>query len=424
MLSEAKARLAGKKILVSTQDNKCWVAVLKDNRLVDLFVEDERRKSIVGNIYKISEAKGTAEFVDIGIGRSVFLPYKENIEERLSGEVSLVSKIIKKMGEIFFSRPGGIVQVTRDAEANKSPRVSRLITLSNREFVYLPLAATIVGISHRITDSEERVKLSRVVEKFRGENKIKGGFIVRTLARGIPPERLINSARNLVELWKQIEWKDRRAAGPGLVYEAADYISRAVRDEFEKDDILIINNSVRYRQLKNLSEGLFDKSGQVYFYQEKTPLWKLHAVEGQIRQLLQRRVKLPGGGSLVIDETEAATTIDVNSGRLMGKQNPEEVALQTNREACWEIARQVRLRGIGGIIVIDFINMNLRTHCREIETILRKAFEDDRERLEFTPISKLGIVELSRHRTRPSLRKLLGKPCPHCKGRGLLFNTK
>lgn len=413
-----------KKILVTTQDNKCWVAVLKDNRLVDLFVEDERRKSIVGNIYKISEAKETAEFVDIGIGRSVFLPYKENIEERLSGEVSLVSKIIKKMGEVFFSRPGGIVQVTRDAEGNKAARVSRLITLSNREFVYLPLAATIVGVSHRITGSEERVKLSRVVEKFRGENKIKGGFIVRTLARETPPERLINSARDLVLLWEQIKLKARRVSGPGLVYQSSDYTSRVVRDELDKDDILVIDNPVRYQKLKSLRAQVFNKPGQVYLESGKTSLLKSSGVDNQIRQLLQRRVKLPGGGSLVIDETEAVTTIDVNSGRLMGKQNPEEIALQTNREASWEIARQVRLRGIGGIIIIDFINMKLRTHCREIETTLWKAFEDDRERLEFTPISKLGIVELSRHRTRPSLRKLLGKPCPHCKGRGLLFNLK
>ena len=419
-----------KKILVSTQNDKCWVAVLKNNRLIDLFVEDQREKSIVGNIYKVRADRDIAnkKFAEIGNGQRVFVSLEEDIEERLKDEIGLVGKILKKIEKIFSPKEEKtvFVQVVRDPEGRKSARASCQLTLSNREFVYLPLGPAIARVSHRITQPETRLKLSHWIKKFQVENKIKGGFVARTLAREVTNDALINSAKSLVYLWRDIENRTKHISAPGLIYKSPDYILQLIRDKIETGDLLLVDDRTRHQQLKELSEQVFNKpllSGGIEIKFEPA-LWKTERLEQLIQKLLERRVSLPGGGLLVIEETEALTTVDVNSGRFAPQGEIEEIAFQTNLDACPEIARQVRLRSIGGIIVIDFINMKIREHCQKVETALQEAFQDDRERLEFTHISKLGLLELSRQRVRPSLRKLLGKTCSECGGKGLVFNIK
>jgi ribonuclease G len=406
-----------KQLFISRDSFDTRVAVLEDGRVAELYVERPGFVSLVGNIYKGRVENVLvgmdAAFVDIGLGRNGFLYVDEVVApgER-GGSARKITSLLRKGKEV-------VVQVVRDAMGGKGPRLTTQLGIAGRYLVYLPYAAT-AGVSRRLDDAE-RERLRAVC---RGLDLGTGGLIVRTAAEGADEQALAHDLRFLQRVWDTVERRATDWEAPSLVYAEAELAMRSVRDLFGPEyRNVVVDEAELYEQLvKYLQVVAPELAGRVELQEGDVPLFERHGLEREIKKALTRRVELPSGGYIVIDHTEAMTVIDVNTGSYVGRKFLEDTTLKTNMEACREIVRQLRLRDIGGIIVIDFIDMTDRSNRDAVLTALQAELAQDRTKTYVVEISPLGLVEMTRQNVTRGLREEVTEPCPECRGDGRIIS--
>jgi len=409
-------------ILINVTPQETRIAVVENGVLQEVHVERARRRGLVGNIYKgrISRVLPgmQAAFVDIGLQRTAFLHASDIVnqpaewatgEERRSG---IIADLVKEGQEVT-------VQVIKDPLGTKGARLTTHITLPSRYLVLMPTARN-VGISQKIEGDEERQRLKEIVIGLAGEEG--GGYIVRTAAEEADPEALRADMDYLRKLWESVRER-ATSAGPGsVVYEDLPLVLRALRDLVDVDvEKVRIDSRENYKKALSFAQQFVPQvAPRIEYYPGERPIFDLYGIEDEIQKALERRVLLKSGGYLIIDQTEAMTTIDVNTGAYVGHRTLEETIFKTNLEAAQAIARQLRLRNLGGIIIIDFIDMLEEDHKRQVLAALEKNLELDRTKSHISEVSALGLVQMTRKRTRESLEHVLCAPCPTCQGRGSL----
>jgi ribonuclease G len=430
----------GKRIVVNAGLTETRVAVLENNLLVELYLERHRQRSIVGSVYKglvTNVLPGMqAAFVDIGLAKDAFLyagDYTANLgdyaremlasEEEPDGDVDVdeepprrepttpIEELLRKGQEV-------LVQVSKESLGTKGARVTSFISLPGRYLVYMPQTSHI-GVSRRIRDERERDRLRTILREL---NPPPGGYILRTNSEDKGPDEFGADVAFLGRLWAQINSRFEQARAPAVLHQEMDLAFRVLRDlmsadveEFVVDDPNVHDKSVS--DVQALVPALVDR---VKRYEGRTPIFETYGIEREIEKALRRRVWLKSGGYIVIDHTEALVSIDVNTGKYVGKRDFEQTVLKINLEAATEIVRQIRLRDLGGIIIMDFIDMERPEHRVEVEQALEKALADDKARTNVLDISELGLVEMTRKRVRQDLRSLLSGTCPTCKGSGVV----
>ncbi|OEY67145.1 ribonuclease E [Marinobacter sp. X15-166B] len=412
-----------KRMLINaTHPEELRVALVDGQRLFDLDIESSSREQKKANIYKgrITRVEPSLEaaFVDFGADRHGFLPLKEISKEyfkkspgQIEGKIN-IKEVVSEGQEI-------IVQVDKEERGNKGAALTTFVSLAGRYLVLMPNNARAGGISRRI-EGEERAQLREAMSNVNVPKNM--GIIVRTAGIGRTSEELQWDLDYLVQFWEAITQAAGERKAPFLIHQESNVIIRAVRDYLRQDigEVLIDAANVHEDVLNFVRAVMPSFENKIKLYKDEIPLFSRYQIEGQIETAFQREVKLPSGGSIVIDPTEALVSIDINSSRATKGQDIEETALQTNLEAAEEIARQLRLRDMGGLIVIDFIDMTPAKHQREVEQKMREALEIDRARVQVGKISRFGLLEMSRQRLRPSLGETRSEVCPRCEGQGTI----
>ena len=411
-------------ILINVTLMETRVALLENGLLQEIFIERHNRRGYVGDIFRgrvVRVMPGMeAAFVDIGLDRAAFI-HNSDIAlldadgcEQRDENSPLVQESLRDGQDI-------IVQVAKDAISSKGARLTTHLTLASRNLVFMPRNRHL-GISQRLEDEEERERLLKLLREVLTQENWSGprGFIIRTAAEGIEAEELIEDVRFLKRLWDKVEQRIQRKDGVQAVYREFPLYMRTVRDlirpEVEK---IRVDNKEKFDEMVQLLEDFVPGLDTILeCYNGKRPIFDFYGIEDEIDRALSNRVKLKSGGDLVIEQTEAMTTIDVNTGAYLGSRNHAETILKTNLEAATAIARQLRVRNLGGIIILDFIDMSDPEHQHQVQRTLTKALEKDRARTSITGISQLGLIEMTRKRTRESLGQILNSDCPACEGRG------
>ncbi len=413
-----------KRMLINaTQPEELRVALVDGQRLFDLDIESGVREQKKANIYKgrITRVEPSLEaaFVDFGAERHGFLPLKEISREyfKKSPEGRINIKEVLSEGQEV------IVQVEKEERGNKGAALTTFISLAGRYLVLMPNNPRAGGISRRI-EGEERNELREALNGLNAPADM--GLIVRTAGLGRSTEELQWDLDYLLQLWSAIKEASGERGAPFLIYQESNVIIRAIRDYLRQDigEVLIDSIDAQEEALNFIRQVMPQYASKVKLYQDSVPLFNRFQIESQIETAFQREVKLPSGGSIVIDPTEALVSIDINSARATKGGDIEETALQTNLEAAEEIARQLRLRDIGGLIVIDFIDMTPAKNQRAVEERVREALEADRARVQVGRISRFGLLEMSRQRLRPSLGETSGIVCPRCNGQGIIRDVE
>jgi len=434
----------GKRIVVNAGVTETRLAVQDGNLLTELYVERSDRRSIVGNIYKgivTNVLPGMqAAFVDIGLSKDAFLyagDYTANlgVEEHAPDAVpdaedetadvdvgdaepeprreamAPIEEMLRKGQEV-------LVQVSKEPLGTKGARVTSFVSIPGRYIVYMPQARH-VGVSRRIHDDAERDRLRGIVKDLPPPP---GGFIVRTVAEGKGEEDLVADIQFLSRLWGQVQSRFELAKAPSLLHEEMDVTFRVVRDLFSPEvDEFLVDSETAYEKCLQFATSLVPQlAPRVKRWDKEAPIFEATGIEREIDKALRRRVWLKSGGYIVIDHTEALVAIDVNTGKYVGKRDLEETILKINLEAVTEVVRQIRLRDLGGIIIIDFIDMERSEHRDQVFKALKKVLADDKARTNVLEISELGLVEMTRKRVRQSLQSLFCAPCPTCKGSGVV----
>jgi len=405
-------------IVIDMSEVETRAALLEDGKVVEFFFERAVELRLAGNIYK-----GVVEnvlpgiqsaFVNIGLDKNAFLFIGDMLLDEKRKDVKIENLI--RVGEEI------IVQVAKEPMGTKGARVSTKITLPGRYVVFMP-GMDVVGVSHRIASGEERERLKRIVERIRPNGS---GIIVRTAAEGKSVEEIREDIESLVRLWHRIQKKAEITTAPALLYQEASLIYALVRDIVDESvENIWINSFFGYQKLKDFIESLVPHLAErVHFFEGRENIFEHFGLQKEIERALSRKVWLRSGGYLVFDRTEAMTVIDVNTGKFVGKKDLQETILKTNLEAAEEIARQVRLRDIGGIILIDFIDMEKKEHRRQVVRALEEFLSRDRTRCTVVDMSELGLVEMTRKRVRKSLDSLLREPCPFCEGEGRVLSLE
>lgn len=406
----------GKEIVVGSFGDETRVAVLESGVLQEIFVEHRERRSIVGEIYKGKVQNVLpgmeAAFIDIGHNRNALLYVGDIFVEgsRQRGQPN-INKLLKVGQDV-------VVQVTKDPMGSKGARLTTYISIPGRYLVLLPQVRT-VGISHKLGE-KERARLRKVVDEVRPKDV---GIIVRTAARDVQAAELKKGLAYLNRQWRQVHRAAEKRQAPAALYQEPELEIKVVRDIMDNSyDRVLVDNNKMFRRirhyLKQVAPWLVER---VVRYSGNTPLFDAQEINRQITDALRREVPLPSGGSIVIDNTEALTAIDVNTKRYVGKKSLEETVLRTNIEAVSEIVRQLRLRDIGGIIVIDFIDMNEAKNRRAVLKALNQELERDRTKTYVVELTKLGLVEMTRKNVSEGLIEAFGENCPVCHGRGIIF---
>ncbi|MBB3191579.1 ribonuclease E [Halomonas cerina] len=413
-----------KRMLINaTQPEELRVALVDGQRLYDLDIESGAREQKKANIYrgKITRVEPSLEaaFVDFGAERHGFLPLKEISREYFLKEPSgrpSIKEVLKEGQEV-------IVQVDKEERGNKGAALTTFISLAGRFLVLMPNNARAGGISRRI-EGEERSQLKEAMGQLTVPDKM--GLIVRTAGIGRSTEELQWDLDYLMQVWESITEEAGKRSAPFLIYRESNVIIRAMRDYLRQDigEVLIDSEQVHQEALAFIRQVMPSYQQKIKLYADEVPLFSRFQIESQIETAYEREVKLPSGGSIVIDHTEALVSIDINSARATRGSDIEETALQTNTEAADEIARQLRLRDIGGLVVIDFIDMSPARNQREVENRMRDALKLDRARVQIGRISRFGLMEMSRQRLRPSLGETSGVVCPRCDGQGTIRDVR
>lgn len=410
-------------IFINVTPREVRVAVVDENVLQDLFVERSCARGLVGNVYwgrvvRVLPGMQSA-FVDIGLERTGFLHVADLFEAHgENGEVKPIERLLHE-GQALM------VQVAKDPIGTKGARLTTTISLAGRKLVYLPRDPHI-GVSQRIEDEAMRENLRTLLQSVRPETE-KGGYIIRTSAEeGATAEEFLDDMAYLSRLWEQIRESAATKPAPTLLYQDLSLAQRVLRDMVHQTtEAIEIDHEETFHALVEFADRFVpDVRDHLKLYQGDRPLFELNGMEDEIARALERRVDLKSGGYLVFDQTEAMTTIDVNTGRYVGKRNFSDTVFKTNLEAAQVIARQLRLRNLGGIIIIDFIDMSCDEHREAVLAELRRSIASDRTRTTVSDFTELGLVEMTRKRTRESLAHVLCEPCPVCGGRGELKTAR
>ncbi len=391
-----------KEILIDVNEDESRVALIEDSKLTELFIERNNEKDIVGNVYLskvVSVVSGIqSAFLDIGEGRDAFLS--------LEG-------IKPKKGDKL------LVQIMKEAIGKKAARATAEVTLPGRYLVYTPENER-TGVSKQIVDEKERFRLKEIMKSIRPKE---GGFIVRTEAEGHGEKDLVRDSKYLIKLWKKIE-KDKNSNPPKLVHKAFGIVFFVVRELFTSEvNPLIINSRKDFKDICGYLRMVAPElRKRVTFHKKNTPLFQTYNIEEQIRKMKQQKLPLPCGGSIVIQHTEALTAVDVNTGKYTTGKDREESAYIANCQAAKEIAQQLLLRNVGGIIIIDFIDMKYKRHNQKLLELLQREVRRDKAKIDILPITRMGLLEMTRERKRDSVYNILCKPCPYCEGSGVVFS--
>jgi len=421
-------------ILIDANPFEIRIARVEDGRLAEFYVEKARERVITGNIYKgkvVRVLPGMqSAFVEVGLSRTAFI-HVSDIQEpyggiddddedeggrderrRRAADVR-IQDILKEGQEI-------LVQAAKEPIGTKGARVTSYVSLPGRYLVFMP-SYDKVAISRRISSDKERRRLKEIVSRLK---KGGHGFIIRTVCEGMGEEDVEADMFFLEKLWESILKKQEKVKTPGVVYEELDLTLRTIRDSFTNDiERLVINSKEEYdRAVGFMDEFMPAMSGRVELYEGDDNIFDAYSIDIELVDALERKVWLRSGGHIVIDQLEALTAIDVNTGKYVGKKNSDETILKTNLEAVQESVHQLRLRNIGGIIVIDFIDMGRAADREKVTNALKEALKVDKARTNILKISELGIVEMTRKRIRESLSQSLCEPCPYCEGNGLVKN--
>lgn len=397
-----------KTILISTVPEETRMAIIAGGELWDAEVERPAHLNLVGNIYK-GQVQNVlpgmqAAFVDIGINKNAFM-YIGNDDVKNA-----------KYGEKIHIGQKLPVQIVKDAIGSKGPRATRHLSLPGRHVVLMPTAAYI-GISRRISEEAERNRLRELAEEICPAGM---GLIVRTAAKDKSKEMLADDVRYLTRLWESLKAKNNLSSAPALLYRDAELIIRIVRD-YLTDDVgrIIVDDADVFRRIVDLLDYILPEfSERVELYEGKVPLFCEYGIEDELENLGKREVELKSGGFIVIDRTEALTVIDVNTGKYIGNSNLGETVYRTNMEAAAEILKQIRLRDIGGIIIIDFIDMDSEAKKEDLMSFLRANVKYDRTKTNIVDITSLGLVEITRKKARQNFESLVYSECPCCHGSG------
>lgn len=424
-------------ILINVRPGETRVAYLENSVLTDLKIERKVSPTLVGSIYRgkvIRVLPGMqAAFVDIGLDRAAFLyvgDVRVNLDsdsaeselfEPESGAPAVGSSIVAaakpRIQELLNEGQSIMVQVAKDPLGSKGARITTHISLPGRNVVFMPTLHHF-GVSRRIEDPQERERLRKIVSSI----EPKGGIIVRTAGEGASENSLRADIEYLHRLWQEIQRNYERRTKPGCIHTELDVELRALRDLLNEDvERVITDNEESYKKITAFISQFMPKfKNKVSLYREARPLFDLYEIDVEISRSMERKIWLKSGGYIVIDEAEALVVIDVNTGRYVGKKDFEDTILKTNLEAVREIAHQLRIRNCGGIIIIDFIDMEKEAHREKVLTALREELSRDRARTTIVSMSNLGLVEMTRKRISPSLVKTLCEPCTYCDGRGYI----
>ncbi|ACL75673.1 Rne/Rng family ribonuclease [Ruminiclostridium cellulolyticum] len=416
-------------IIVDVSPGEIRVGILEDKELAEIHIERTNHQGLVGNIYrgKVSSVLPgmQAAFIDIGYEKNAFLyvgdavPKKEysddESEVNCNYEEYNISDILKVGQEIT-------VQVIKEPIGTKGPRVSTHITLPGRNLVLLP-NADYIGISRRIENDAERQKLKKIAEKLKPQNM---GLIVRTVSEGKEESDFVEDVSFLIKLWAKIKESENNGPVPRCIHRDINLIYRSVRDLFTWDvNKFIINSEKEYSKVLELVEMISPLlKSRVELFQKDYKIFDYYQIESKIERALSRKVWLKCGGYIIIDKTEALTVIDVNTGKFVGESNLEETVLKTNIEATREIAKQLRLRDIGGIVIIDFIDMNNAEHQQLVLDSLKQSLKDDRTKTIVLGMTELGLVEMTRKKIRQELSTVISCDCPICDGAGRVYTAE
>ncbi|MFH1305879.1 MAG: Rne/Rng family ribonuclease [Candidatus Omnitrophota bacterium] len=438
MPREKSPEKKGGEILINVGPVEKRIAVVENGALVDFFMERKSREHYAGSIYK-GRVKSIlpgieAAFVDIGLEKNGFLHVSDVLDKSsafralLPGEDVPVVKTERRkrapgIKEILKTGEEIMVQVVKEAIGTKGPRLTTYVSLPGRFIVLTPHDDNI-GISRRITDKAERRRIRDIFDKLKLPDKI--GCIVRTVAEKRTEKELQNEIKYLLNLWKRIKMRSDRQAAPITVYEEYGIVLRIVRDVFTEDVTqLLVDSREEYARInKFLNAFMPSLRKKVKLYDGKEPLFQKHNLDKKIDEIFERKVTLKSGGHLVIEQTEGVVVIDVNTGSFVGRKNLEETAYKTNMEAAEEIPRQLLLRDIGGIIIIDFIDMDSRDHRDRLFNLLQQKLHADKARINLHPISPFGVVEMTRQRMRKSLEGSSHVECPYCGGKGMIKSVE
>ena len=418
------------------------IAYLENGEIVDLIIENKKRQSLVGNVYKGKVKRVlpgmNASFVDIGQEKAAFLyagdivlpgqEYEIDLENPSSEEQEDSSDLVgrrsinnsKNIDDLIKEGQEILVQIVKDPISTKGARLTTFIAFAGQFLVFMPYYST-VGVSRKIIDEEERLRLKEGLKKICPSGV---GLIARTASENVSMKRLKEDYELLAKTWKEIQRKVEKAKTPSLIHEELDIVQRSLRDFYGEDlQNVVIDERKTYKSLVKFASKLSGKlRNNVNLYAQPDPLFEHYGIEMEINRAMDRKVWLKSGGYIIVDQTEALVAIDVNTGKFVGKRNLEETILKTNLEAVKEIAYQLKLRNIGGIIVIDFIDMDKPANREKVVLALEDALKKDKARTNVSAVSEFGLVEMTRKRTGDSLWRSSTRACPYCDGRGAILN--
>jgi ribonuclease G len=407
-----------KEIIVNRTFEETRVAVLEDDKLSDIFIERRETEKLLNNIYKgkvQNIVSGlSSSFIDIGFGKSAYLGVADVIAQKNEKKIENMLKVGQDI----------MVQIYKEPISTKGPKVTMDISLPGRLLVYMPFSKRI-GVSKQIEDEQEYDRLKNIVKKLKTD--LAGGIIIRTEAEDASEEEIEKEMKYLARLWASIINRFNNSKSCTCVHKDLGVVFQTVRDHFSEDvKIMHIDSQKELDDVvdfvRTVSPELEDK---IVLYEGKQPIFKAYGIEEEIKRLRSNKARLKSGGYLIIQEAESLCAIDVNSGKFVGNHNTqEEVGTITNIEAAQEVARQLRLRNIGGIIVIDFIDMKKEKNRKKVLEALKEATKHDKAKIKIWPITHLGLIEMTRERKRESLFSLLGDTCPTCHGLGLVLSKE
>ena len=428
-------------LVINAASHETRIALIENGTIAELHIERTREKGIIGNIYKgrvIRVLPGMqAAFVDIGLEKAAFL-YVADVFDAIEEYESMLDngkkehdpgeephkeaphdlKPLHPIEELLQEGQELLVQISKEPIGTKGARITSHVSLPGRHLVYMPTVDH-VGISRRIEDEQERERLREAVERLRQPGS---GYIVRTVSEGKSEEDLLSDMQYLSTLWGEISKRKEKASAPSLIHSDLDVIQKVVRDIVtEQVDKIIVDSKPDYDRIVQFITTFMPKMRySIELYAEDEPIFDHFGLEVEISRALGRKVWLKSGGYIIIEQTEALTAIDVNTGRFVGKHNLEDTILKTNLEAVKEIAYQLRLRNIGGIIIIDFIDMEKEVNRDKVFTALEETLKGDKSKTNILKISELGLVEMTRKRVRESIGRMMCEPCSYCEGRGYI----
>src|SRR6267143_1394349 len=435
-----------KEMIISSNGHETMVAILEDDLVAEIFVERERQRGVVGNVYKGRVSKVLpgmqSSFIDIGLERDGFLYVAEVIDtleefDKLSsddddegggkGRDRDRDKPPPKIEELLKEGQEIVVQVVKEPLGTKGARLTSHVTMPGRFLVFMPTVDHI-GVSRKIESREERSRLRGIVREFREAHGFTGGVIIRTAAGGRPKEDILGDLDSFHKIWTDMRQRNASSRAPAVLFQEQSIVSRLLRDLLTEDfQAIRIDNAQEYQRVLELVERIMPSlSPKVKLYSKPFPIFDEYGVQAEIDKALKSKVWLKSGGSIVINQTEALVAIDVNTGRYVGKKTSgrlEDTILKTNLEAVKEIVRQIRLRDLGGIIVLDLIDMEDKKNRQKVLQAVELELKKDRSPSKALPVSDFGLIIITRKRVKQSLERVLTEPCPYCSGSGVIKSS-